>query len=391
MFRKKYILLFLLPFFSCSFFLSSPQHELAGKSQLKNNINKESVFALVKKTADWQIKNFTYSSKGNLHDYGIDSWTNATLYIGMLQWGALTKENNSYLEWIKNIGLTTGWKLPDNFINNPQYSLYHADELCVAQTYLKLYEIFKDKDMLSDSQQRIDWIINNPPNPDMRYSNKQSLTWSDAIFMSPPAYAQLASITGNIKYLDFMDRQIKQAYDYLFDKKEKLFYRDDSYFNKREANGQKVFWGRGNGWVIAGIANILKQIPPKSKYRFFYENLLKQLAERLSELQDNNGFWHASLLDPDSYPSPETSATALIAYGIAYGVNAGILPFDKYYPVLKKSWDALESSVDRDGKLGWVQPIGASPKEVTQDMTATYGVGAFLLAGSEIYRMILNN
>jgi len=391
MFRKIYILLFLLPFFSCSSFLSSHKYELADKSQSKNNVNKDSVFALVKKTADWQIKNFTYSSEGNLHDNGIDSWTNATLYIGMLQWGALTKENEPYLEWIKSIGSIQDWKLPENFVNNSKYHLYHADELCIAQTYLSLYEMFKDKNMLYGSKQRIDWIIDNPPNPDMGHKNKQSLTWSDAIFMSPPVYAQLTSITGDIKYLDFMNRQLKQTYDYLFDKEEKLFYRDDSYFDKKEANGQKVFWGRGNGWVIAGVANILKQLPPESPYRLPYENLLKQLAERLSELQDDNGFWHASLLDPGSYPSPETSATALIAYGIAYGINAGILPFENYYPVLKKSWSALESSVDRDGKLGWVQPIGASPKKVTRDMTASYGVGAFLLAGSEIYRMILNN
>jgi len=341
---------------------------------------------VVKKTADWQMKNFTYSDEGNLHDRGIDSWTNATFFIGMLHWGKLAQENSSYVEWLKNTLSKKGWKLPANFADYPRYSLYHADELCIAQTYLGLYEIYKDKDMLHETQQRIDWIMNNPPDTSMKYSNKQSLTWCDAIFMSPPVYAQLSSITGDPKYAAFMDQQVKQTYNHLFDREEKLFYRDDSFFDKREANGHKIFWGRGNGWVIAGIANILKQLPAESEYRPFYEDLLKQLASRLSELQDNQGFWHASLLDPDSYPAPETSATALITYGIAYGINANILPFDKYYPVMEKSWKALESSVNRDGKLGWVQPIGADPKKVTQDMTAVYGVGAFLLAGSEVYR-----
>ena len=390
MFKKISIILLLTSFFSCSIFLSSNRHESAGKNRFKKNLDKDSVFMLVKKAADWQIENFSYISEGNLSDHGVDSWTNATLYLGMFQWGTLTQKNSSYLEWIKSLVSEKKWELPQNLVNNPNYSLYHADELCIAQTYLGLYEMFKDKEMLYGSQRRIDWIINNPPNPDMKHSNKQSLTWSDALFMSPPVYAQMASITGDIKYLEFMDMQVKQTYNYLFDKEEKLFYRDDSYFNKTESNGKKVFWGRGNAWVIAGIANVLKQMPRESKYRPFYESLLKQLAERFSELQDDKGFWHASLLDPDSYPSPETSATALIAYGIAYGINAGIIPFDKYSPVLEKSWKALKSSVDEDGKLGWVQPIGASPKKVTKDITATYGVGAFLLAGTEIYR-VLNN
>lgn len=107
----------------------------------------------------------------------------------------------------------------------------------------------------------------------------------------------------------------------LYDWTNHLFFRDDSYFGKQEANGTKVFWGRGNGWVLAGIANILELLPKDSGLRPFYVQLFVELATQLSKLQDDQGFWHASLLDPDSYPSPETSSTALITYGLAYGLN----------------------------------------------------------------------
>ena len=390
MFRKLYLFFILLFFCSCSVFKSSDKIQFTGSDNLLKYPDRDSVSMLTKKVADWQIKNFTYSEEGNLHDYGIDSWTNSTLYLGMFHLGTSTKENSSYIEWIKNTLSYKNWELPSNFADFPKYSQYHADELCIAQTYLYLYELYKDQDMLNGAKQRIDWIINNPPDISMNHSNKQTLSWCDAIFMAPPVYAQLASITGDTKYLENMNQQVIRSYNHLFDKEEKLFFRDDSYFDKLEANGRKVFWARGNGWVIAGMANILKQLPQKSEYSPFYEDLLKQLAKRLSELQHRDGFWHASLLDPDSYPSPEISATALIAYGIAYGINAGILPLNEYYPVLIKSWDALRLSIDEDGKLGWIQPIGASPKTVTKDMTAVYGVGAFLLAGTEINQILKN-
>ena len=168
-----------------------------------------------------------------------------------------------------------------------------------------------------------------------------------------------------------------------------MFFRDGSYFDKKEQNGEKIFWGRGNGWVAAGLVNILKLLPEKSAYRPFYESLFKEFVSALAKLQSPNGFWHASLLDPKSYPAPEASATALITYALAYGINNDLLSKDTYLPITKKAWTALISAVDKDGKLGWVQPIGADPKNVTADMTAVYGVGAFLLAGTEMYQ--LNN
>ena len=185
-----------------------------------------------------------------------------------------------------------------------------------------------------------------------------------------------------------MNKEYKVTYDFLYDKDELLFYRDWRYFDKKEANGKKVFWGRGNGWVLGGLAEILQVLPKEESSYDFYKQLFVTLATRVAELQSPDGYWHASLLDPASYPSPETSATGFIVYALAYGVNEGLLDKASFMPVIEKGWKALVDAVEPDGKLGYVQPIGADPRKVTREMTEVYGVGAFLLAGCQIYKMI---
>ena len=340
--------------------------------------------ALLNRVADWQTANFSYSTTRNLHDNGIDAWTNATLYIGMHEWTKISGDSACY-HWLMNIGEANAWKMPSNFAGYPRYQLYHADELCIGQFYLDMFDVYGERKMLRSVRERTDWIMGHPGDTAMNASNKQSWTWCDALFMASPVYAHLAKIEGDDRYLRFMDREFKRTCGFLYDKESKLFFRDSSYFGKKEANGRPVFWGRGNGWVAAALVNLLKLLPGDSVYRPFYEGLFREFVPRLAELQSPDGFWHASLLDPESYPSPETSATALITYALAYGINQGLLDKEEYLPVLERAWRSLTSAVNEEGKLGWVQPIGADPKKVTADMTAHYGVGAFLLAGSEIY------
>ena len=203
----------------------------------------------------------------------------------------------------------------------------------------------------------------------------------------PPVYAKLYALTKDKRYLDFLNKEYKATYDHLYDKEERLFYRDRRYFDKREANGKKVFWGRGNGWVLGGLAEILQVLPKEEPSRAFYQEVVVELATLVAGLQSSDGYWHASLLDPASYPSPETSATGFIVYALAYGVNEGLLDKKAFMPVIKKGWKALVDAVEPDGKLGYVQPIGADPRKVTRDMTEVYGVGAFLLSGCQIYKM----
>lgn len=374
------------------FFIMSAANTSLGASTSDHTIlnNKTEIKQILTKVANWQIANFTYSktgSSGHQHDYGIDAWTNATLYIGMTEWARIADDRDHYYDWLNKIGNENNWAIPENFKEYPKYSLYHADELCIGQFYLNMYDRYKDEKMIRATKERVDWIISHPLDTNMNFRNKQGWTWCDALFMAPPVYAHLAELTGDNRYLRFMDEMYKRTYNHLYDKESGLFFRDDSYFGKTEANGEKIFWGRGNGWVVAGLVNILKVLPQDSAYRLYYEKLFKDVVCKLATLQDEVGFWHASLLDPTSYPTPETSATALITYSLAYGINQGLLDKEKFLSITEKAWKALVSAVNNEGKLGWVQPIGADPKKVTEDMTAVYGVGAFLLAGSQVYQL----
>lgn len=336
----------------------------------------------MRRVVDWQIAHIKEVPYGELN------WVNATFYLGLYRWAEIAERDNqdsSYFNWLNRLGRRNYWQVDKR--------MYHADDVCVAQTYLLMYNKYKRPEMLVPTQARTEWVMANPPKGSFKldYSNASTLdhwTWCDALFMAPPVYLQMYNITGNKKYIQFMDKEYKATYDYLFDKSDSLFYRDCRYFDQREANGTKVFWGRGNGWVLGGLVELLRGLPAGSKYRPFYEDLFVRMASRVVRCQGEDGFWRASMLDLDSYPSPETSASGFFVYALAYGINEGLLPRDSFLPAVEKGWKALLSAVEEDGKLGYVQPIGADPKSVTRDMTEVYGPGAFLLAGTEMYRLL---
>ena len=150
--------------------------------------------------------------------------------------------------------------------------------------------------------------------------------------------------------------------DFLYDTNEHLFFRDSTYFSKKEANGEKVFWGRGNGWVMAGLMRMLQYLPMNHPDRPRFEQLFKDMADKILTCQQPDGLWRASLLDPASYPLKETSGSGFFTYALAWGVNQGLLDRAKFEPAVRKAWTALVGCVDADGKLTNVQPVGADPK-----------------------------
>ena len=158
------------------------------------------------------------------------------------------------------------------------------------------------------------------------------------------------------------------------------------FFDRREPNGRKVFWSRGNGWVLAGLARVLQYLPPDYAGRARFVALFQEMAQRIAGLQGPDGYWRASLLDPDSRPIPETSGTGFFTYALAWGVNAGLLGHE-YEPVVRRGWSALVGAVQPGGMLGYVQQVGAEPGYTGPDQTEIYGSGALLLAGSEVYRL----
>jgi len=338
---------------------------------------KDAVTSALKAVADWQVQE---PLRWNLTD-----WTNGALFTGMAEWAKIAG-TDKYFDYLMEKGNQSRWYLGDR--------TYMADDHCIGQMYIEMYRKYNNKKMISDVKNRFDWIIGNPSKISLKFQSDSVTSctdrwsWCDAIFMGPTVWTKLAAVTGQKKYLDFMEQEFKATTEHLYDKEEHLYFRDDRFLTQKEANGQKVFWGRGNGWVFAGLCIILKELPKDYPSRAYFEQIYREMAIKLSSLQDEKGYWHASLLDPGSYPVPETSASSFYVYGLAWGINNGYLDPAKYKPVVEKGWKAIAETIHPDGKLGYVQPIGESPKNVTEDMTEVYGVGAFLLAGTEILKLI---
>jgi rhamnogalacturonyl hydrolase YesR len=238
--------------------------------------------------------------------------------------------------------------------------------------------------MIKAIKERLDSIMLQP------LSGREDWWWCDALYMAPQVYAKLGTLTGEEKYFKYLHEQFFDAVDYLYDKEESLFYRDNRYFDKRTLHGKKVFWSRGNGWVFAGIPRVLDKLPANDPYRTKYIEIFRQMADRIINLQGDDGLWRASLLDAEEFPMKETSGTAMFSYGLAWGINNNILEKEKYLPALKKAWEGLLSAVNEEGRLRYVQPVGAAPGKYDENNTHCYAVGAFLKAGEQLIIMNQN-
>jgi rhamnogalacturonyl hydrolase YesR len=336
-------------------------------------INPKAVLGAMQRVADWQLAN---PSK-----HRPDDWTQAVGYNGIMALANISGDRK-YRDAMIAMGEKNDWKLGPNH--------YHADDHIVGQTYAELYLQLRENKMIAPLRASFDDILANRRNGTLEFTvkgNQDRWSWCDALYMGPPTWLRLWAITGDQRYIDFAISEWWVTSDYLYDKEEHLYFRDSNYFNKREANGKKVYWGRGNGWVMGGLVRMLQYLPANHPERPRFEQQYKEMAARLLTLQQPDGLWRASLLDPDTYPMKESSGSALYAYAFAWGVNQGLLDAKSYKPAVQKAWTALVGNVQADGKLTHVQPIGLAPKVFDDNLTEVYGVGGFLLAGSEVYRM----
>lgn len=336
----------------------------------------ESVIEVCNAVAEWEIANH---SKCGHHDL---DWTNGALYAGMIEWGK-TSGNADCIEFVRMIGERNKWLM--------NMRVYHADDICVGQAFIDLYRMTKDSRLLQPVLERAYYVATHPSKSPLSKKDEKGKderwSWCDALFMAPPVYAALYEITGEKVFADYMDNEFRVCTDSLYNRDYGLYFRDCMRIPLREPNGERQFWARGNGWVFAGIPRILDNLPDNHPTRFYYLDIFKEMAQSIVALQDSNGAWHASLLDCESYPAPENSASAFFCYGLAWGINEGILEGETYTKALSKGWASLVSYVDRDGMLGYVQPVGSAPVSVNEESTDVYGAGAFLLAGSELLEM----
>lgn len=333
--------------------------------------------AVMERAADWQLANPSVKWRADL-------WHNAAFYSGVMALVEISPSSR-FVDAMLAMGRANQWK--------PAARIYHADDHAVGQTYVDLFARTGDAAMIAPLRERFDYILAHPKDdnllfdPDRNPDHLDRWSWCDALFMSPPAWAKLGRAVGDTRYTDYAVRQWWVTSDYLYDPAERLYLRDSRYFERRENNGAKVFWARGNGWVLGGLVKMLEALPADHAARPRFLAQFRAMAGRVAGLQGTDGFWRASLLDVSAFPMQESSGTAFFCYALAWGINEGLLDRATYEPVVRRAWAALLGCVKPDGKLTHVQPVGFTPVTFDPESTEPYGVGAFLLAGRQIHRL----
>ncbi|GAA3615010.1 glycoside hydrolase family 88 protein [Flavivirga amylovorans] len=351
----------------------------------------DEALTITKKVADWQIKTFADMGKyralptanrkrwHHRKRYKDVVWNCGALYSGLIEFNRISKDS-TYTNWLLDIGYRNGWRLDDH------KTVFNADNHTVGLAYIELYKERKDDKILEPLLKAFDTIIATSE------ENRLYWTWADALFMSPPVWASLYNLTGEIKYLEYMDKQYKMAYERLWNPKDQLFYRDNGKKKLREKNGANEYWARGNGWVYGGLTYMLPNLPKDWEGTPFYIQLFKEMSEALKRTQRTDGTWSMGIMGLESdYPTKEISGANFFVFGLARGVNMGILDKATYDPVIRKGWKALTACVRDDGLVGYVQGVGAAPGEAFPNYTEVYGTGGFLAAGSEMYKYLKNS
>jgi len=320
-------------------------------------------------------------------------WHPATYHTGNMAVFEITKDT-SYLNYSKAWAEKNEWKGAKSddkstwkysYGERDAYVLFGDWQICF-QTYIDLYTIEPDEKKIARAKEVMEY--------QMSTSNNDYWWWADGLYMVMPVMTKLYKITENPLYLEKLYEYFSYAKELMYDEESGLFFRDAKYVypKHKTSNGLKDFWARGNGWVFAGLAKMLQDLPESDPHRPEYIQVYQSLAKTLKETQQTEGHWTRSILDPDHAPGFETSGTAFFTYGFLWGVNNGLLEKDIYKDVITKSWKYLtEIALQPDGKVGYVQPIGERAdqhKNVGPETTTDFGVGAFLLAASEMIRYL---
>ncbi|WP_372775549.1 glycoside hydrolase family 88 protein [Mangrovibacterium sp.] len=309
-------------------------------------------------------------------------WTRAVYYEGLMALYEIAPKEE-YLQYAIDWGESHKWGLRNGAKTR------HADNHCAGQTYIDLYNMEPKPERIRDIKASIDSMLITDKIDDW--------DWIDALQMAMPVFAKLAVLTGDDTYSErmyemYMDTKETQG---LYNKEEGLWWRDADFLPPyKEPNGEGCYWSRGNGWVVAALIRTLDILPADDKHRDEYLTTFKEMMEALRSIQREDGFWNASLHDPNNFGGKETTGTSLFVYGMAWGVNNGTLNADKYFPAITKAWNAMANeSVHENGFLGYLQGTGKEPKD-GQPVTYTskpdfedYGLGCFLLCGSEVYKL----
>jgi rhamnogalacturonyl hydrolase YesR len=323
------------------------------------------------KVADWEIR--------QAQPYWGRNWTWGVLYAGYMA-AADSLQDMHYRAAMEKMGSQFHWKL--------RSAVPSADDQSIAQTYLELYLNDHEPQQIAATQQALQRLMHGQKAPIPAHQAKIPWWWCDALFMAPPVWSRMYVATHQQQYLHYLDEHWWQTSSLLYSPKWHLYSRDMTYRDARGPNGMPVFWSRGEGWVMAGLARTLEYLPVSDPHRSAYQEQFRQMAVETASLQDQaDGLWHSNLLDAKDYPLPETSGSALITFALAWGVNQGLLDRATYLPVIRRAWKGLVRQIYASGRLGCIQQTGAAPAHYLPSSSYNYGVGAFLLAGSQVLKL----
>lgn len=314
-------------------------------------------------------------------------WTRAVYYEGLMALYGIDKKKVYYdyaVEW----GQKHNWGLRSGI------NTRNADDQCCGQTYIDLYLIDRKPERLHDIKASIDAMVKSDKVDDWN--------WVDALQMAMPVFAQLGVLENDRSYFEkmyqiYMYSKTQHGGNGLYNPKDGLWWRDKDFVPPyREPNGKDCYWSRGNGWVVTALVRVLDIMPKDAPHRDEYEKTYLDMMRALPPLQRADGYWNVSLHDPTHFGGKELTGTALFVYGMAWGINHGLLDGNVYKPIISKAWNAMATdSVHPNGFLGYVQGTGKEPKDgqpVTYNSKPDfedYGLGCFLLAGTELYKLKL--
>lgn len=303
------------------------------------------------------------------------NWIRGTYYTGLMAFYQAT-EDHLLLQQAVNWSAKHGWRTGTEWI-------YPANRMTCVQTYLEVYFIEPNDYKIANARDVMDNRIgNNEP------ASEQGWDYVDALYVGTPAYVMMSEASGEKAYAEYGHKMFRDVYTDLFDEDLHLFYRDEKAKRQKSRSGKKVIWSRGNGWAFASIPRILDHLPQSDTNFAWYLDLFKQMASSIRDYQGNDGFWRTNLADPADYPEPESSGTAFFTYALAWGINKGYLNEDSFLPVVNKAWLALYNVVDENGKVCRGQTVARAPGNVQQEGSHEFVSGAFLLAGSEMVKLL---
>lgn len=320
-------------------------------------------------------------------------WDNAAYHTGNMEVYKLTG-NKQYLDYSRRWAEYNDWqgakgtdrsKWKYDYGEDDDHVLFGDWQICF-QTYADFYNLEHKSKYIKRACEVMEYEMSTP--------QKDYWWWADGLYMVMPVMTKLYNITGNGKYLDKLYEYVQVSDSIMLDEETGLYFRDGKYVypKHKSANGKKDFWARGDGWVLAGLAKVLADVPEDWEHRKFFQDKYVKLADAVVASQQPEGWWTRSMLDPEHAPGQETSGTAFFTYGLLWGVNNGLLKDPKYIKAAKKGWNYLYNvAMQPDGSVGYVQPIGekAIPGQVVdRKSTSNFGTGAWLLAACEYVRYL---